>query len=119
MAARREQSAYAWPRLIRYVVVLERDAQRDVAIVIRQETRRHATSGEVRSYEGTNRKHAHADACPGMDGIVFAPVTAALPGNRLSSHSSEGVTTEFRFLPDSTSGGKRLPRPGGDSLLSQ
>jgi hypothetical protein len=44
-------------------------------------------------------------------------VTAALPGNRLSSHSSEGVTTEFRFTGlDVGESGYRVP---AGTLLTQ
>ena len=50
-------------------------------------------------------------------GFVFTPVTAALPGNRLSSRSSEGVTTEFRFTGlDVGESGYRVP---AGTLLSQ
>ena len=52
-----------------------------------------------------------------LSDLVFAPVTAALPGNRLSSHSSEGVTTEFRFTGlDVGESGYRVP---AGTLLTQ
>ena len=52
----------------------------------------------------------------GQDGL-FTVVTAALPGNRLSSRSSEGVTTEFRFTGlDVGESGYRVP---AGTLLSQ
>ena len=57
----RVESAYAWPRLVRYVVVLEYDELRDVAILIKQETRRRTAREEPRRYAGTPPEHADAD----------------------------------------------------------
>ena len=54
----RVESAYAWPRLVRYVVVLEYDELRDVAILIKQETRRRTAREEPRRYAGTPPEHA-------------------------------------------------------------